>query len=53
MNQKVKTTLQKVLRAKKLKEEKLRRETAPKTAPVSDYKILATIYLDENDPTIE
>jgi hypothetical protein len=45
MDQKVKNTLQKVLKAKQLKEEKLRKEQEPKKPVVSDYKLIAQSFL--------
>lgn len=44
MNEKVKNTLQKVLKAKKLKEETVKKEQQ-KNVVISDYKLIAQSFL--------
>lgn len=45
MNPKVQNTLAKILKVKKLKEEKQRKEALAKLPPVSEYKLLASLLL--------
>jgi hypothetical protein len=45
MNPTVQNTLVKLLKAKKLKEEKQRNEALAKLPPVSEYKLLASLLL--------
>jgi len=44
MNEKVKNTVQKVLKAKKLKEETVKKEQQKKVV-ISDYKLIAQSFL--------